>query len=477
MTVDTELFEATCKNMIKTILACLENATKGTVYSVGPMPELRVVRITSGRRVEEGDEIEWGLPAISDYNTPGKTWEQYKDKPGSVQEAMGWCVEEQKSWTAENPYEDTRSVRKQLCGEPEDFYHMEPVLIPKSDLYGECPSNIIQYPLNRDDRPIWQDTEYIVAGVVKIHFKPYSIKRDDRFTKVIRELSRSLGTEFLSLHIREALSTAQKEFARHRLESCKLLAHELRNTLIKFGFIFSAVNAQIGILRESWEEEMRKAFPDMEWKECILARLNDLARHRLSSFNGNGELSTHCRSLLAEQEELADLSLLPNQGEQWVLNRIRPKWEYILSQPGLSESEKEDIRSLLEKLRTAVRLGCDEDLIGRLTCLPADFREKWKRYSYLNLTPANIAVIDEIIPFLDRGAIRVPHRHQIKKCMQSLKALIEIIPEVEEKANRIISSIGQGAPGEPTDAILTGSYCTAASTGPSHGGHKMSFAG
>ena len=27
---------------------------------------------------------------------------------------MGWCVEKQQSWTADNPAEDVRSVRKQL---------------------------------------------------------------------------------------------------------------------------------------------------------------------------------------------------------------------------------------------------------------------------------------------------------------------------------------------------------------------------
>lgn len=45
-----ELLEDICKKMITTILWCFDHATKGTVYRVGPMPDLQVVRITSGLR-------------------------------------------------------------------------------------------------------------------------------------------------------------------------------------------------------------------------------------------------------------------------------------------------------------------------------------------------------------------------------------------------------------------------------------------
>ena len=52
MNLIDELLESTCKNMIKTILSCLDQATKGTIYRIGPMPKLQAVRITSGIRKE-----------------------------------------------------------------------------------------------------------------------------------------------------------------------------------------------------------------------------------------------------------------------------------------------------------------------------------------------------------------------------------------------------------------------------------------
>jgi len=205
MNLIDELLENTCKNVIKTILSCLDLATKGTIYRIGSMPELQAVRVTSGIRKGNGDDIEWGLPSVSDYNYPGKSWEEYRDRPNHPLEAMGWCVEKQQSWTADNPAEDIRSVRKQLRGELEDVYHMEPVLVRKADLYGKC-LETMEYPVDYWGRPIWQDSEYVVAAVIKIHFLPNTLRREDRSIKIIKELSRSLGTELLTLHLRETLS-------------------------------------------------------------------------------------------------------------------------------------------------------------------------------------------------------------------------------------------------------------------------------
>ncbi len=288
MNLIDELLESACKNMIKTILSCLDLATKGTIYRIGPMPKLQAVRVTSGVRKEGGDDIEWGLPSVSDYNYPGKSWEEYRDRPDHPLEAMGWCVEKQQSWTADNPAEDERSVRKQLRGELEDVYHMEPVLVRKADLYGNC-LGTMEYPSDWLGRPIWQDSEYVVAAVIKIHFLPNTLHREDRSTRIIKELSRSLGTELLSLHLRETLSRSQQEFAQQRLQSCEILAHELRNTLIKFGFIFSAINAEIGILRGEWEAQLRKAFPELEWKGPHSGAPQGTDHLRLPALKGNPE--------------------------------------------------------------------------------------------------------------------------------------------------------------------------------------------
>jgi hypothetical protein len=408
------------------------------------MPHLRSVRITSGIRNEGSGEILWGVKENSDYNYPGKCWEDYKDRPGRVLEAMAWCVEKGKSWTADDPYQDSRSVRKQLVNEVEDYHHMEPVLIKKSYLYGDRAGEL-EYPVDYCGNSIWKDCDDLVIAVVKIHFKKGFIKRGDYSTKVIKKLSRTLGTQLLSLHIRETLSDAQKDLARQRLQSCNVLAHELRNTLIKLGFIFSAINAEISFLREQWESQIALACPDIENKRVILNRLSHLIESNLPSENVPTRLGRLCEKLIAEQSELAGLPLMPGLGEKWVDNKIWPKWQELMVESDAWEGCREEIQSLLSRLRSAMWLGTSEELASRIDHLPEDIRSIWPKLAYVDFTVDKLMTLDEIIRFLDHPELKIPHKQQTKKVLTSLKALVEMIPEVEERTNRIILSLKNGS--------------------------------
>ena len=133
--IEQEALENACKEIIESILICLPNAFKGTVYRIGTLPEMVTTRIASGIIDAGRTRISWGLPEESDYNPPGKPWLAYRDEPNRPLEAMAWCVEKQSSWTAEDPRDDARSVRLQVEGVWTDFHHMEPVLIRKKDLH------------------------------------------------------------------------------------------------------------------------------------------------------------------------------------------------------------------------------------------------------------------------------------------------------------------------------------------------------
>jgi len=407
------------------------------------MPRLQVVRITSGVRVEDNG-IKWGLPEVSDYNYPGKVWEQYQDRPGRVLEAMGWCVERQKSWTSDDPHRDGRSVRKQVSGEAEDFHHMEPVLVPKSCLYSDQCASSLEYPLDYSGRPIWNDCEYVVSAVIKIHFRPHTIRLGDRSTKIIKKLSQTLGTELLSQHVRETVNEAQRVLSRQRLQSCNVLAHDLRNTLMKMGFVFSAINAEISFLREQWELQLQKAFPAMETRKSILRRLNSIVKLRLPCANGTGEIARLAGELMAEQEELADLPVHPQSAKAWLDHRLRPKWQRLLTECDVWKDDSEEIRELLNRLEQRFWMGLDERLALGVRHLPDDIKAQWSRLAYTDLTVDRVFIVDEILRFLDHPALDIPHKQQTKKVLRSLKALAEMIPEVEERANKIIYSLRNG---------------------------------
>ncbi|WP_448382757.1 hypothetical protein [Desulfosoma sp.] len=443
MIIGHDLLEKTCKNMIETILLCLDHATKGTIYRIGPMPELRSVRVTSGIREHGNDTIHWGLPAVSDYNPPGKTWDQYRDRPGRALEAMAWCVERQKSWTADNPYEDQRSVRKQLSGEPEDWHHMEPVLVKKSDLYGDGTADL-QYPLNWKGVPIWQDTDYVVVAVIKIHFLPHTIQRGDRSTKVIKKLSRILGTEMFSLHIRETLSQVQSELTQERFASCNALAHELRNTLMKLSFIFSAINAEVGFLREQWEEEIRRSVAGLEDKSTLLRRLNELIENRLGRLNGHAELGALGRHLLLEQQEFLVTPLLPEQAEKWIHMKIQPKWQRLLSECAVWEDQRREIEDMLKRLKEAVWVGTDRSVADRLKHLPEEVRTLWPQLAYVEFSADKLPLLEQVLALLNHPGMDVPHKKHTQKVLSCLKALAEIIPDMETRTNRILDFMRNG---------------------------------
>ena len=446
MMISPDLLEKTCKEMIETILTCLAQATKGTIYQIGPMPELRVGRVTSALREEDGEGLRWGLPAVSDYNCPGKIWEQYRDIAGRPLEAMGWCVEQQKSWTADNPGEDSRSVRKQLRGEVEDSYHMEPVLVKKEDLYPGNPGNL-HYPLNEEGLPIWQSSPYVVVAVIKIHFLEGTLRRKSHATRTIKRLSRTLGTQWISLQLRETLLREQKELARQRLETSKILAHEVRNTLMKFSFLSLAVNTQIAVLRQEWENLLQRAVPQMEPKSVTLQELNRLnQRAREQVRDKEADLVPTSEALSREQSEMAALPLLPQQEEQWLANKLRPKWESLLKGHPAWGSQAREVRGLLDRLESSIRTTADGDWATKINHLPRDLKKSWHKLAYAYFTPEKMELLDELLDLLDHPALEIPHKWQVKKTLKSLKAMVEVVPDLEERTNKIIMALKNGHP-------------------------------
>ena len=440
MLIGLDLLGKTCKEMIDTILLILPHATKGTIYAIGSLPDLRAVRVSSGARTQESKAIQWGFPTVSDYAYPGKTWAEYRDEPGRPLEAMGWCVEKQKSWTVDDPQEDSRSVRKQLMGDLEDFHHMEPVLLPKRDLHGNN-THSLEYALDGRGNPIWQDSGHVVVAVVKIHFTPYTIKRGDRSTRIIKKLSRTLGTEWLSLHLREASTRARKRLDQERIASCTLLIHELRNTLFRLGSIMSAIDAEIGFLREQWEVRLEHACPELQTRRSLILKLDELLAEGLPKLNGAAQLVELGEKLLAQQKEIADLSRAPQWRRTCLDERVRPKWDRLLSQSQVWDAHREEIERVLDHLRALIRMAMNENLAGRVRDLPEDLKRKWQKVTRTHFSMENRFELKEVLQFLDHPALEIPHKHQSRKVLSSFQVLLEVIPEIEDKSTRILHSL------------------------------------
>jgi hypothetical protein len=436
------LLENTCKGTIETILLCLPTALKGTIYHVGKPPALITERITSGILSGKKREISWGLPEKSEYNPPGKPWMDYRDQAGRPLEAMAWCVEKQKSWTSEDPKNDTRSVRLQVEGMIEDFHHLEPVLVRKTDLRFDMYPGL-EYPMDYYGRKIWQDMDCVVVGVVKIHFHPNTIRMGSQETVVIKKLSRSLGTELLSHHLYQDSLRAMQQMARDRLNACNILADSLRNAIAKSGLIFSLVKLEIGHLRDQWERMLLEDRKETNRKVEAIKELNQI----LENMPGISEADK--KDLVAVHNRFFDLSLTPEKSEHWVIMQIQERWKDFLERFPQGEEQTRAVWQSIERLKQSLYFGKDPMVIAQYDKMPKELRKEWVELIYRNTDRFEPGMLEALIRLLGNPAIRIPSREKSRKTLLQLKVLAEDIDQLERNTNFLLRQVRNGSDNGP----------------------------
>ncbi len=423
--------------MIETILFCLPHAYKGTIYRIGKPPELRATRVTSGYVDEKRETISWGLPEKSEYNPPGRPWLEYRDEPNRPLEAMAWCVERQKSWTAEDPLSDGRSVRLQVDGVWEDYHHMEPVLVRKSDLHQNIYS-VPEPPKSYKGDTLWSESEYVVVAVIKIHFHPRTIRIGSHETKVIKKLSRSLGTELLSYQFRQDSMEAMQQLASDRLKACNILADSLRNAITKAGLIFSLVKQELGFLREQWEELLLTNRKEKNGKREAVKELNRL-------LEGLDEVSEPLRNdLINVQNRFLELSLPPDIGENWVGMQIEERWGRVFNEVGATETQKEEVGASIERLKSSLRYGLEPEVIGSYDKLPESLKKEWVDLLYQQTSRFDPGALDRLIRILDEPVLDIPSKERSRKILTQLKALAETMNNLERNTNFLLRQVLNG---------------------------------
>ena len=439
--IEEAVLKKACMEMIETIFYCLPNAFKGTIYRVGKMPDLIVERITSGIFDEEKMSISWRLTSQSGYTSPGRSWLDYRDEPGRPLEAMGWCVERQKSWTSEDPLNDSRSVRLQIEREVEDFQHMEPVLVRKSDLNLDMYSSS-DFPRNYAGEVIWKDSDYVVVAVVKIHFRPYTIRMNSAETRIIKKLSRSLGTELLSYQLRQDSMKAMQELSRDRLNACNILADSLRNAITKSGLIVSLVKQEIGYLREQWERMLLEHRNEKSMKEEGINRLKNILA---AMDDGDKDL----RGLLMNaHKKFLSLSLPPEQGKRWIEMQIEAKWsDFLSSYERVSNGERELIRQSIDELKNSLRFGMEPEIIADYNKIPEGLKKEWISILYEEIEGFNAVSLEKLVNILSNPSLNIPSQERSRKALIQLKVLAETMSQLERNTNFLLHQVlnGNGA--------------------------------
>lgn len=433
--------------MIETMLFCLPNAYKGTIYRIGKHPNLIAKRITSGVIDRERHTISWGLPEKSGYNPPGRPWSDYRDEPNRPLEAMAWCVEKQKSWTAEDPTTDVRSVRMQVEGVHEDCHHMEPVLVHKSDLHFDLnpPADLAR---DSNGNIIWKSYDYVVVAVIKIHFHPQTISIGSPETKVIKRLSRSLGTELLSYQLRRDSLAAMQQVAKDRLNACNILADSLRNAITKSGLIFSLIKMEIGNLRDQWEDEVLQ---DRLQKNAKKRAIEDLNEVLMTLDEGCAHLS---KDLINVQNRFLELALPPDRGKQWIIMQIEERWKALLNMYPMDEKKIKGIWGTLDRLKDSLTFGQDPDIIARYDKIPEEEKKAWVDIIYENYDRYNSATLERLIELLSSPNLKISSRERSRKILIQLRALADTMSQLERNTNFLLRQVLNGSSNDVIEEIL-----------------------
>ncbi len=435
--IDKVILEQACKEIIETILFCLPNAFKGTVYRIGKSPQMVAKRITSGVIDDERKNISWGLPEESEYNPPGKPWVEYRDEPERPREAMAWCVERQRSWTSEDPLKDSRSVRLQMEGVTEDYHHMEPVLLHKQDLYlanGPSP----EYPENFEGETLWKNTEYEVVAVIKIHFLPNTIKVGSPEAKFIKRLSRSLGTELLSYQLRQQSVEVMHQLAEDKLNSCNILADSLRNAITKSGLIFSLIKLELGSLREQWEGVLLKNSDKEGMKQEPVHTLNRAIEDMGESTSQLG------KDLLDVQNRFLELFLPPEHGENWVRMQVEERWDKLLSEKPLGAKQENGVRSAIEQMKRSLYLGKDPEILASYNGMPEALKNEWVDLIYMDTDRLDVVFLDRVVHVLENPSLNLPYQEKCRKTLIHLKTLTYVMGQLEDNINVVLQQVLNG---------------------------------
>jgi hypothetical protein len=445
--IEKSVLDKACKEIIETILFCLPNAYAGTIYRIGNPPALITKRIASGIMNGERDKISWGLVARSGYNPPGKPWIEYRDEPNRPLEAMAWCVEKQKSWTAEDPENDLRGTRLKAGGVAKDFHHMEPVLVRKADLYLDMYSDL-EYPKDYEGKTLWKGSDYLVVAVIKIHFRPQTIKIGSHETRVIKKLSRSLGTELLSYQLRRDSMQAMQRLTKDRLNACNILADSLRNVITKSGLIFSLVKQEIGFLRDQWEQGVLEERKELFGKKEAIESLNVLS---MNMAGGNEALG---KDLLDVQKKFLKLRLPPEKGENWVVMQIEERWKDFLSKYPQDAEDQKKIWETIDRLKRSLYIGQDPDVIDHYHKIPEKLKWEWVKLIYENTDRFNASALEKLIEMLGDPALNIPFRERSKKSLTHLKVLAETMSQLERNTNFLLRQVLNGEQSGKVKKIL-----------------------
>ena len=97
--------------------------------------------------------------------------------------------------------------------------------------------------------------------------------------------------------------------------------------------------------------------------------------------------------------------------------------------------ERGRIDELLETLRKSFHVGLDQRLNEKVATVPEELKAKWVELAYQEINGKNNGMIKKYIELLDNIDLNLPRKRHTLRNFIYLKALVELIPDIEKKLN------------------------------------------
>jgi hypothetical protein len=228
------------------------------------------------------------------------------------------------------------------------------------------------------------------------------------------------------------------QLAKDKLQSCNILADSLRNAITKSGLIFSLIKLELGFLREQWEQVLLRQSDLKEMKREAVLALNSALKNMTQQTD---ELAV---SLVGIQNKFLHLSFPSEQGENWVCMQIEDKWDELLHRKPVGEEQTKEIRRGIDQLKQSLYLGRDPEILAAYNELSESVKKEWVDHIYGNTDRVDFQFLDRLIRFLENPSINLPYQEKSRKVLIRLKALAEIMVELEQSTNMVLTQMLNG---------------------------------
>ena len=150
------------------------------------------------------------------------------------------------------------------------------------------------------------------------------------------------------------------------------------------------------------------------------------------------------KDLYDVQSRFLNLHMPPLQGERWIRMRIEEKWEKLLSRFPIGENIRNQVFENIHKLKKSLYFGKDPELMAAFSDVASPLKERWAELIYRETGGNDLGLLHEIVLFLEDPQFHLPHQVKSRKSLVRLKALADVIVQLEVKANVVLREVLNG---------------------------------